>query len=258
MDERAKTLSETAQLDAELFELRKVLRNFPRRLEEAGKQLVAEEKLLAEVETPWNDLEYQVSEKEATIQVALDTITKFEEHIKRVTTQKEYMAAKKQVEEARRLNRQLQDEILEAGVKQEELAPKLKEVREHHGNVLEAYQEEESRIAKEKEEVARQMTDREAQVQSRLSGLDADFLIYYQRLVKGGKLPAIVPATTGTCGGCNMAIPPQYFNLMIANPMQVHTCSSCNRIVFYQPAEEEQAEDSAPAEASAAEAATGT
>ncbi|MCZ6532196.1 MAG: hypothetical protein O7A08_04445, partial [SAR324 cluster bacterium] len=130
MDERAKTLSETAQLDAELFELRKVLRNFPRRLEEAGKQLVAEEKLLAEVETPWNDLEYQVSEKEATIQVALDTITKFEEHIKRVTTQKEYMAAKKQVEEARRLNRQLQDEILEAGVKQEELAPKLKEVRE--------------------------------------------------------------------------------------------------------------------------------
>ena len=74
MDEQGKLLSDMAQLDSQLFELRKALRRFPGRLEDAGRQLLAEETLLNELQTPWDELEHQVSEKEATIQVALDTI----------------------------------------------------------------------------------------------------------------------------------------------------------------------------------------
>ncbi len=262
MDERAKTLSEMGQLDAQLFELHKALRSYPRRLEDARKQLLAEEAFLNELQTPWDELEHQVREKEATIQVALDTIEKFEEHIKRVTTQKEYMAAKKQVEEARRLNSQLQDEILENRVKQEEIGPQLKVVRGRYDNVLAAYQEEEGGILKEKKRVERDRTKKEAQLESMAGGFDDRFWGYYQRLVKGGKLPAIVPAPGGTCGGCNMSIPPQYYNLMIANPESIHNCSHCNRIVYYQApeggAEEEPAEEPALAEAPLSEAASGS
>ncbi len=69
----------------------------------------------------------------------------------------------------------------------------------------------------------------------------------YLRLIRGGKLPAIVPVISGTCGGCRMTIPPQSFNLLIAKPDDLHTCSHCNRIVYFRappaPAEEVPTEE---------------
>jgi len=117
------------ETDTRIFGLNLKLRRIPVRLAEARRQLEAEEALLNEVLEPWTLYENEVRERDTTIKIALDTIEKFEEHMKRVTTQKEYMAARKQVDEARRLNTRLQDEILDRRVKQEELAPRLEERR---------------------------------------------------------------------------------------------------------------------------------
>ncbi len=86
----------------------------------------------------------------------------------------------------------------------------------------------------------------------------AEFWDYYQRLVKGGKQPAIVQAISGTCGGCNMTIPPQSYNLMIANAGKIHTCSHCSRIIYYTPADPEVSQEVAISEPPAVEAATGS
>ena len=116
-----KTIERMAEVDVRLFEMRKKQRQYPRMLEEKRRQLDAEQLILNELTAPWEALENQIGQKEATIQVALETIEKFEEHMKLVTTQKEFLAAKKQVEEARKINTQLQNEILEARMKQDEL-----------------------------------------------------------------------------------------------------------------------------------------
>ena len=42
-----------------------------------------------------------------------------------------------------------------------------------------------------------------------------------------------------------MTIPPQSYNLMIANPSRIHTCAHCARIIYYKPPEP-QPEDDAP------------
>lgn len=242
MNDGAKIIADMAQLEFRLFELRRKIKSYPRKLLEARKQLNAEEGLLKEIEGPWGELEHQVSEKEATIKVALDTIEKFEAHIKRVTTQKEYVAANKQVDEARRLNEQLQNEILENRVKQEELDPSLKEARGRHKNVLESFQDTERTILKEQSKVKRESAKLDAQLKEILGSVGGQFWEYYQRLVKGGKQPAIVQVVGGACGGCNMTIPPQSYNLMIANPAEIHTCSNCNRIVYHVPSEPEEGE----------------
>lgn len=243
MNNGAQLLADMAQLEFRLFELRRTFKNFPSRMQEARKQLNAEESLLKELEGPWNELEHQVSEKEATIKVALDTIEKFEAHIKRVTTQKEYVAANKQVEEARRLNEQLQNEILENRVKQEEQEPALKDSRQRHKNVLDSFQETEASILKEQAEVKKETARLEKKLKKILSSVGDQFWDYYQRLVKSGKQPAIVQAVSGACGGCNMTIEPQSYNLMIADPAKIHTCSHCSRIVYYSPPEPEQGEE---------------
>jgi uncharacterized protein len=237
--------------DARIFELNLKLRRIPQRLADARRQLEAEEALLNEVLEPWTRLEGEVRERDATIKIALDTIEKFEEHMKKVTTQKEYMAARKQVDEARRLNTRLQDEILERRVQQEELAPRLEERRSTYGKVLETYQSEEAVIVKEQRELEGEVAELTARVQDELKGLGANAVGLYQRLMKGGRQPAVVPVQAGSCMGCNMALPPQTYNLLLAADGQLFTCPTCQRIIYHQPAEE------APPEQPQADAAAG-
>ena len=258
MEEPVKTIERMAEVDVRLFELRKKQRRYPRMLEERRRQLDAEQVILNELSAPWEALENQIGQKEATIKVALETIEKFEEHMKQVTTQKEYLAAKKQVEEARKINTKLQDEILDARMKQDELSPRLQEVRGRYNNVLETYQEEERRLLKELQQVEKDTAEEESNLKGLAEPIGEHIFSYYLRLVKGGKLPAIVPVVSETCGGCRMTIPPQSFNLLIAKPDDLHTCSHCSRIVYFcapaTPAEETPAEEANPEQEVAATA----
>jgi len=225
------------QTDFRIFELNQRLRRIPQRLSEARRQLEAEEALLNEVLEPWTRLEGEARERDATIKIALDTIEKFEEHMKRVTTQKEYMAARKQVDEARRLNSRLQDEILERRVQQEELAPRLEERRATYGRVLETYQGEEAVILKEQQGLEQEVSELTGQVKEQLKSLSDSAFALYQRLMKGGLQPAIVAVQAGSCMGCNMALPPQTYNQLLAANGKLFTCPTCQRIIYHQPAE---------------------
>lgn len=242
MTENSEEMTAIGDLDSRIYELSLNLRRIPTRIAEARRQLEAEETLLNEVLESWNELEHEISEREATIKVALDTIEKFEAHMKLVTTQKEYIAARKQVDEARRLNTRLQDEILERRVMQEELNPRLEERRETHGKVLETFTKEESGITTEQDQLEKEIADLTAQVEEGLKQLGDNAIQYYQRLIKGGKMPAVVPVIGGSCNGCNMALPPQTYNLLLAANGKIFNCPICNRIIYpQQEAEEPQA-----------------
>lgn len=250
MDDNLTNMIAMAEKDFQIFELKRKLRAIPGQLADARKQLDAEDKILAEHEGPWSALEGSIREKEATIQVALETIDKFEAHMKLVQTQKEYMAAKKQVDDARKLNDQLQEDILQARVQQEEMSEKLNEVRERHQRVKETYEDTERTILTAKAQTEQQIEALEAELAKHAAHVDDNMMRYYKRLTGAGKLPAIVRVDSGTCTGCRMTLPPQDYNQLIANPGQFRTCSNCQRVVYYLPPEASDDGDAAETDAS--------
>ena len=235
-----------AQKAARIHELRTQLKRFPERLSEARRQLDAEQKLLDEVRVPWESTELAIQQKESTVKLALETVEKFEQHMKKVTTQKEYQAASKQVDEARRLNQRLQNEILDLKVKQEEVLPKLTELRDRHRNVLEEFTGQEKTILAEQGKIEKEMKAEENQLRSEATKLGSNVMPYYERLSKSGRNPSVVAVVAGKCTGCNMALPPQAFNQLLAKNGSFNTCSYCQRMIYYQappapPKEEEEA-----------------
>jgi predicted nucleic acid-binding Zn-ribbon protein len=46
------------------------------------------------------------------------------------------------------------------------------------------------------------------------------------------KAPVIVAVTTGICGGCHIAIPPQTYN-ELQRGKQIHSCPNCQRLIFW-------------------------
>jgi hypothetical protein len=241
-----------AQKAARIHELRTQLKRFPDRLNEARRQLDAEQKLLDEVRIPWETTEVAVRQKETTVKLALETVEKFEQHMKKVTTQKEYQAASKQVDEARRLNQKLQNEILELRVKQEEILPKLNELREKHRKVLEQYTEQEREILGEQGKIDAELKVEDQELRAVAAKLGANIIPYYERLAKSGRNPPVVPVIAGKCTGCNMALLPQAFNQLLAKNGSFMTCSYCTRMIYHQipPAQPEESEaDDKPAAA---------
>ncbi len=219
-----------------MYELRMGLKRVPERLNEARKQLDAERKLLDGLQGPWALMEASVASKEATIKLALETIDKFEAHMKRVTTQKEYVAARKQVDEARRLNDGLQNEILEMKVKQEEIAPKLKEQQALHAKVADEFGKVEQVILAEKAKLDKELAKLDKELRAESSKLSGQVMPYYEKLLKGWKFPPIVAVLHGQCGGCHIALPPQFFNQLLARNGTLFTCPNCARIIYHQPA----------------------
>ena len=255
MDASLQNMIAMAEKDFEIFELKKRIAVVPKRLNEARRQLNAETSMLEQTETPWSALDEEIRQKEATIAVALETIDKFEAHMKLVKTQKEYMAAKKQVDEARKLNDMLQEDILQARLRQEELLPTLTELRERHGRVQEAYTATEREILGEKAAMEAHIAELERGMKTHAAEVSDSIMNYYKRLSSGGRMPAIVRVERGTCTGCNMALPPQIYNQLIAEPGKFHTCSNCQRIVYYIPPEYDAADTTeAPLEGKSASA----
>ena len=237
-----------AQKAARIHELRLQLKRFPERLAEARRQLDAEQKLLDEIRIPWETTEASIQQKESTVKLALETVDKFEQHMKKVTTQKEYQAASKQVDEARRLNQRLQNEILELKVKQEEVLPRLNELKEKHAKVQEEFRAQESVILTEQGKIDAEMKVEEGHLRKEATKVGANVMPYYERLSKSGRNPPVVAVIHGKCTGCNMALLPQAFNQLLAKNGTFMTCSNCTRMIYYQaPPAEPKAEGAAPA-----------
>lgn len=249
MSNSIEQILELANADARAFELSLEIKRIPERLAEAKKHLDAEQIQFDEVNGPWSEAAHKIREKEATIQIALETIQKFEEHMARVNTQKEYMAAQKQVDEARRLNERLQNEILELRMKQEELGPQLEEVRGRYERVKEDYQQQEAVIQQEQQRLQGEIDGHEARIAEVAELVDPRVTSLYERLSRGKVRPAIVPVLNNTCMGCNMAMLPQAYNQLCAQNGTFFTCPNCHRMVFIPPPEE------APEEEAAADAA---
>ena len=248
MSDGLTALIHMAQRGARVHELQSQLNRIPARLAEARKQLDSEQKLLDELANPWQAMEAAIASKDSTVKLALETIEKFEAHMKRVNTQKEYIAAKKQVDEARKLNEKLQNEILELRVKQEELTPKLKDQQEQHARVAEEYRKVEAQMLQEQSALQAQLKEEEGALRRESSAVAAPVLPYYERLTKGGRFPAIVPVHNGKCTGCNIALPPQTFNQLLAKNGTLFTCPNCRRVIYHPP-EERQAEPEASGDA---------
>ena len=239
MSDELQALIALSEHDQSILDFRKKLKKIPLQITEARKQLDTEQILLDEVLIPWEELEKGIKAKNATIVIALETIAKFEEHMERVNTQKEYMAARKQIDEARKLNERLQNEILAARVKQEDLEPSLKDIRTRYDNVRESFDGVVGGFLKEQKGLERDIDGLEKLKSECKSQLEPQTLRYYERVSKSGMTPALVRVENGVCAGCNISLPPQLYNQLIAEQDHYHSCSHCNRMIYFAPPADE-------------------
>ncbi|HEY7556834.1 MAG TPA: C4-type zinc ribbon domain-containing protein [Candidatus Binatia bacterium] len=155
----------------------------------------------------------------------------------RIKNSKELMALQREIDLIKQGNSEREEELI-----------KLMEETDRANSELKAKKEE---LAKLQAEWAQQ----QAELQSQISGIDQavseaasrrqtiaaqvarDLIARYELIFSRRGGTAVVEVAGGICQGCYMNIPPQLWNEIIRSE-KVHLCPSCQRILYYKPAEE--------------------
>ncbi len=155
-----------------------------------------------------------------------------------VQTNREYQSLLKEIEGTKADNKRREEEILRYTEIGEAMVAKIQELN----NTSDA---EEGLLAEEKSKVEALVKELEVQkaeidkVRSEKAGKVTDAIYKrYEQLRERRNGMAIVGVTDGVCQGCFMNIPAQQFNEVLRGD-QLHTCPTCQRMMYHRPVEEE-------------------
>jgi predicted nucleic acid-binding Zn-ribbon protein len=233
VEQQMELLKDLQGLDQELSRIRENRQ----KLEAEQQEIVAElERVQVMIDSLAADiavLEEQRGELRQALQLERSNVEKAEGRLPEIKTQKEYLAVLKEIDAAKKINKDLSDRIQE---RDNEIAALEQETAEKEQDLSDLKTGMEARcdeIRQLLEESGKDLEEKSSQREDRLQPLPAALRKRYQLLMERRAGIAVVEARNGTCLGCNMHLPPQLFNSLFRAD-EIKSCPHCNRLLFVE------------------------
>jgi predicted nucleic acid-binding Zn-ribbon protein len=232
MDPMLEPLVVLQSCDARRLATEKELRAVPLDLAQVAKAIESEKAAIESERTKLRETELLSKRTEHAIEAAEQKLAKLKGQQLQVKKNEEYQALGREIEAAEQEKARLEEE--EIGILYR-LDTEREAMRKAEAEHKAAVAELEARAAKVREREAT-LRDRlaieEAEVAHARTGISAPLLSIYDRLLKSGKMPAVVPLNGGVCGGCHMRV-----SAGVTHEARVGgkttTCDNCGRIVYH-------------------------
>ena len=184
-----------------------------------------------------NDEVAQLQQSEAELQQGLlkerDNVTRVEARLPEIQTQKEYVAVLKEIDVAKKSNKDVEEQMQ---AKQQEVSVLEEDLQEKETELAAIQEKSEARGV----ELQQLLTDSEGVLMKRTqtresvaAELPVSLLRKYHTLFKRRGGLALALASNGACLGCNMQLPPQQYNKLL-QIAEIQTCPHCNRILYVE------------------------
>lgn len=186
---------------------------------------------LAAVENERDALKKEYRAYEGDVQVNAARLSKSQERLMAVKTNKEYQSTLKEIDELKAKTSRLEDEMLECLERIEDAERSLREKKAALATLKREAEEEKAQVeqaaANDRERFA--VLEGERQV---IAGASApDLLERFENARQRGNGLAIAPVEEAVCQGCHMNIPPQLYNDLYRFAELLH-CPHCQRIIY--------------------------
>jgi hypothetical protein len=224
------------QVDREIGRLSAEVAALPKRVAEIEHQLSDAKAKVEQAKTAIKSQEQKRRSLESDIQSQQQKIAKFRDQSLDVKTNEQYKALMHEIEFAQAEIRKAEDKILEImeGAELFDRQVKASEADLKTQSTQVENEKQEARAITTKDEA--RLKELENDRQSVRSGITENLLDLYDRVVRARKT-AIAEAREQRCTACFVLLRPQKWNEIKAGS-DVHTCDSCGRILFYDPAHE--------------------
>jgi predicted nucleic acid-binding Zn-ribbon protein len=230
--EELEKLSRLQELDLKMDRARKLVSSAPEAFSNLEKEIEKEKNALNLATNQKLDSEKQKRQLETDIVMDGDRIKNIESRLGGVTNNKEFHAASKESDKARKAISDREKLIADLGEKikgQDVVVTEIQSRIDVLTNQLEAKRGEVgSQVGEADKEIASYAGDRDAIV----ADIQVALLGRYNRIRT--KYPnALSIMTTSNCTSCNVCLPPQMY-IQVQKALEVLTCPNCQRLLYYK------------------------
>ncbi len=238
--DKLKALEDLQKVDVQIAELDRTGSEHPKQLAEIEAQLKtaqaavdAERARLAEVERQKKTLEEQLAADK-------ERVKKWEGRLSEQRSTREYSALAREIDIAKKQNTTTSEEIVSLAKQAEDLHLAVTERLADYDRVAAEIGGKAASIRGALEEVAGRRRALEEKRAAAASKVDAVMLRRYDQIRKR-RGTVVVPVVGGACKGCNMNVPPQFYNELRASK-KLDVCPSCGRMIYAAEAFEDRAQ----------------
>lgn len=234
VQQQLQVLRDLQRIDTHAYEARLQRQELEKELadlEAGGERIRA---VVAELEESLSSLETERRELVREVEQERENVTKAEERLPAIKTQKEYVAVLKEVDTAKKNVRELEQRIAGKDEEIDRLAREKQEKDEELSAQEENVSERKGDIDEQLRQIDKVLSSRDDERGALLERLPRMLRKRYEMLVERRGGLAVVEARQGACLGCNMQLPPQAFNELFRNE-EVMTCPHCNRMIYLDP-----------------------
>ena len=234
MQEKLELLRDLQELDLELISKRKEKSVLLSEQSTITADLDKVQEMADSLNADIDVLEDQRKDLAQDLLVEEGNILRAEERLPTIKTQKEYVALLKEVDSAKKMNKEIQEKVERIDEQVSALAgdrdEKMKELSELSSSV-EGRQSEINSAIEVCDKILGEGDDKR---DGFLEQLPSSTRKRYEMLLDRRAGIAIVEARKGTCLGCHMHLPPQLFNSLFT-ATEIQSCPHCNRMLYLDP-----------------------
>lgn len=234
MQDKVELLKELQGIDQDLNRIQVSRKALEKERANLGADLEKVQEMVDRLTTEVEALQAERKELALALDLEEQNVAKAEGRLPAIKTQKEYVAVLKEIDTAKKLNKDLQERIQ---AKNNEIDGLSKDREEKEGelaalkdNVSGRLDEIGSVLSGYEEESAGKTSQRDGLLDQLPVPLRKRYQLLFDR--RGGM--AVVEARNGNCSGCNMQLPPQLFNSLYT-VQEIQSCPHCNRLLYILP-----------------------
>jgi uncharacterized protein len=172
-----------------------------------------------------------------SLRIRLDDAEKIRENYEKqmdlITTQREYEALDKEINDATEKEQQLRKAILHKEKTLEDLKYQLEEQEELMQLQEEEVSTEQQKMQQILSEKENELLGLEEQEKELIPDIDHEVIFKFERIIKNKSGVGIVPVHRNVCTGCHMSLPTQFVN-EVREGSEFRFCPYCSRILFYE------------------------
>jgi predicted nucleic acid-binding Zn-ribbon protein len=230
--EQIGALIQIQETDAEIIRINTALALVDGRIRELDQKLQSFNESIRSREADAETVRKKIKDYELEILECQKRIDRGQAHVKNITTNKEYQAVLKEIEEAKKRKSSLEDRQLE-------LMEELEKTVDDTENLRKDYVQLESFVSSQKDDIIKASETERMELEKlgakRLHAsevVDPSLLTRYDKILKIVGRKAVAGVAKSVCGGCHMNIPPQMF-IELQKCKEIMYCPRCQRIIYW-------------------------
>jgi predicted nucleic acid-binding Zn-ribbon protein len=218
-------------VELEIFKAEEGLKELPKEIDEIESIIRARKGSLDAVDEEIALLEEKKGPLEAELKENQEILDAADARIKRIKTNKEYLALQREIDLAKKRKSDIEEQLLGIMDKIEKKGADKERIQKSFESDRVILDEKKDKLLAQMRELEAVVAEYKGQDEKLRASVDPSLLSKYDRIKQSKRGLAVVECRHGVCMGCHMHIPPQLYNELVRGDKLI-TCPTCQRMLY--------------------------